>query len=264
MNIAVMAYSYAAWIQSGKTDLPRVISHLREIGVGSVELMHSLVREQELPAIREALAQTPPIAVTCYDLRVEAILPGLKLAASLGAKRVMVTPALDAATIGPAMAREQFGEALRRALPLAREQGLTLTIENLGILANTYGRSDHIAAICDDVGPELRVTFDAGNFVLAGEDAATAFDRLRPRIVHVHFKDWKVVLAGAPASLLGADGRHYQGAALGEGLVDLRGTLRQLREIGYTGTISVEYEGPDDPHEAVRRGVKFLREGDAC
>jgi sugar phosphate isomerase/epimerase len=264
MNIAVMAYSYAGWIEGGKTSLPRMIGHLREIGVGSVELMHSLVREEELPALRDVLSQSPPIGVACYDLRVEAIVAALSSAASLGAKRVMVTPVLDAKDIGSSMARKQFAEALRRALPLARELGITLTIENLGILADTYGRSDQIESICREVGPELRVTFDAGNFLLAGEDAVTAFERLAPRVVHVHFKDWKVVPASAPASIAGIDGRHYQGAALGEGIVDLRGTLRRLRGIGYDGAISVEYEGPDDPHKAVRRGVEFLREEGVC
>jgi sugar phosphate isomerase/epimerase len=259
-----MAYSYAAWIEAGKTNLPRVIRHLREMGVGNVELMHSLVREDELSAIRDALAETPPIEVTCYDLRVEAMIPGLKRAASLGAKRVMVTPILDIAGITPRIERVQFGEALRCALPLARELGLTLTIENLGILADTYGRSEQIKAICDDVGPQLRLTFDAGNFLLAGENAATAFDRLAPWVAHVHFKDWTIVPAAAPASIAGVDGRHYQGAALGDGVVDLGGMLRQLRRIGYDGSISVEYEGPQDPHEAVRRGVEFMREDGVC
>ena len=264
MNIAVMAYSYAALLQSGKSDLPRVIGHLREIGVGSVELMHSLLRGQDSSVIQNALAQMPPVGVTCYDLRVGMIIPAMKRAASLGATRVMVTPALDATGVAPRVARKQFSEALKGALPLARELGLMLTIENLGILADIYGRSEQIAAICDDVGPDLRVTFDAGNFLLAGEEAAAAFDRLAPRVVHVHFKDWKVVPAGAPAALPGADGRHYQGAALGEGVVDLRTALRQLRRIGYDGTISVEYEGPDDPYAAVRRGVVFLREEIPC
>src|SRR5688500_11639229 len=107
MNIAVMAYSYAAWIQSGKTDLPRVIGHLRDLGVGGIEMMHALVRDEVLPAIRDALVKVQPIGVACYDLRVETIAAALKHAASLGAKRVMVTPILDVAGIAPSDAREQ-------------------------------------------------------------------------------------------------------------------------------------------------------------
>src|SRR5262249_44933522 len=136
--------------------------------------------------------------------------------------------------------------------------GLTLMVENLGILADLYGRSEQILGICEAVGPELKVTFDAGNFLLAGEDNLAAFERLAPRIVHVHFKDWKVVPPGTACAYPGADGRFYQGTALGEGMVNLHGVIRRLRAIGYRGTISIEYEGPGDPAEAVRQGLTYL------
>jgi sugar phosphate isomerase/epimerase len=259
MNVAVMAYSYAEALKTGETDLAGVIRSLREMKIGNIELMHSLLRAEDMPAVRSALAQVPRVDVTCYDVRIEDIVPGLTLAASFGAELVMVTPDLDANLV-PSEARRQFAGALRRALPLARELGLILTIENLGILADTYGRSEQIEEICEAVGPELRVTFDAGNFLLAGEDAASALGRLAPLIAHVHFKDWKVMEPEAPSALQGIDGRTFQGAALGQGIVNLRGALERLHRVGYDGTISVEYEGPHAAHQSVRSGVEYLRE----
>jgi sugar phosphate isomerase/epimerase len=35
--------------------------------------------------------------------------------------------------------------------------------------------------------------------------------------------------------------------------------MGRLRELGYRGAISVEYEGPGDPDEPVRRGLAHLR-----
>jgi sugar phosphate isomerase/epimerase len=55
------------------------------------------------------------------------------------------------------------------------------------------------------------------------------------------------------------DGHLYQGVALGDGLVDLRGVMGRLKELNYPGAISVEYEGPGDSDEAVRRGLAHLR-----
>src|SRR5262249_32126209 len=117
---------------------------------------------------------------------------------------------------------------------------------------------EHILAICEAVGPELKVTFDAGNFLLAGEDSVAALDRLAPRVAHVHFKDWKVVPPGTACAYPGVDGRLYQGTALGDGIVNLRGVLGRLQDLGYGGAISVEYEGPGNAEEAVGRGLTCL------
>jgi len=34
--------------------------------------------------------------------------------------------------------------------------------------------------------------------------------------------------------------------------------VAELRALGYSGHLSVEYEGPDDPRAAVRQGVAHL------
>ena len=62
-----------------------------------------------------------------------------------------------------------------------------------------------------------------------------------------------------PGAWPGIDGRLFSGRALGEGVVDLQGVTQRLRELNYTGTISVEYEGLDDPWEAVSRGIGYAR-----
>jgi sugar phosphate isomerase/epimerase len=272
MDIAVMAYSYSRALASGELDLPAVVRRVRALGVSRLELMDTLLRPEEVPAVREALDQAG-VALACYDLFCEVVDPapaerrarlarfqaGLRQAAALGAKLVMTIPGLPAAGIDPLLTRQWFCEALRESQPEAARLGLTLMVENLGILADLYGRSEQIDAICAAVGPGLRVTFDAGNFLLAGEDNVQALDRLAPRIAHVHFKDWKVVPAATPCAYPGTDGRLYQGTALGEGLVNLPGVVRRLQGLGYGGAVSVEYEGPGDPDEAVRRGLVYLR-----
>jgi sugar phosphate isomerase/epimerase len=155
--------------------------------------------------------------------------------------------------------RRAFCDSLRESLAAAERLHLTLTVENLGFMADLYGRSEHLLEMCAAVGPQLMVTFDAGNFLLAGEDTQSALQRLFPKVAQVHFKDWKAVPAGTPCSYPGVDGCHYQGAALGEGEVDLSAVLRRLQALGYSGTIAVEYEGPDDPLAAVGRGLAHLR-----
>jgi sugar phosphate isomerase/epimerase len=270
MNLAVMAYSFSGALAAGEMDLPAVIRRVRDMGVSCLELMDRLVRPEELPAVRAALAETG-VTVVCYDLFCDA--PGqadgkeavarakakLQQAAMLGAKYVMAVPGLPGEGVDPLPGRKWYCDILRGSLPEASRLGLKLTVENLGILAEVYGRSEQLLGICEAVGPDLRVTYDAGNFLLASEDNLEALDRLAGRVAHVHFKDWKVVPPGTPSSYPGTDGRLYQGTALGDGIVNLRGAVGRLDELGYAGAISVEYEGPGDPEEAVRRGVAHLR-----
>ena len=111
-------------------------------------------------------------------------------AARLGAGQVLLVPGRPRAGTEPARARAWLGEGLRGCVAAADRLGLTPTIENLGIEPALSGAAEHLLELCEAAGPGLRVTYDAGNFLLAGEDALTALTTLAPRVVHVHLKDW--------------------------------------------------------------------------
>jgi sugar phosphate isomerase/epimerase len=85
-----------------------------------------------------------------------------------------------------------------------------------------------------------------------------ALAQVAPKLAHVHFKDWKVMPAGTRHAYPGADGRYYLGEVLGKGVLDLPEAVKRLRALNYTGWISVEYEGIDEPHDAARDGVAYL------
>ena len=186
----------------------------------------------------------------------------LERAAALGASRTLIFPGTLEGDVSPEVARSWISEGLEDCLSDASRLRITLTIENLGMQTIVYGRSDHLQAICDFVGPELKVTYDVGNFLLVAEDSLQALDRLAPRLVHVHFKDWQVlpVRGEHPEHVFpGVDGRYYEGTVLGEGVVDLKGPVKRLKELNYNGYLSVEYEGIGEPKEAVSRSVQYLR-----
>jgi sugar phosphate isomerase/epimerase len=272
MDLAVMAYSFSRALEAGELDLPAVIRWVHDLGISQIELRDDQIVPDAMPAVRQALVEVG-MSVPCFNLHCDVASPDsseraerlarvrdrLAPIAALGVRQVLVVPGLAGDVARTPLARQWFCEALRALLPEASRLGIALTIENLGILAELYGRSESILAICEEVGPQLKVTFDAGNFLLAGEDNRAAFDRLAPRVTHVHFKDWQVVSAVTPASYPGVDGRCFQGAPLGEGVVDLHGVVARLQALAYRGTIAVEYEGPDNPTECVRRGVSHLR-----
>ncbi len=135
------------------------------------------------------------------------------------------------------LARGWVIDALQTCLPVAVENGLTLSIENVGFQADVYARAEDLLSI-------------------------DAFDVLKSQVSHVHVKDWKSVEEAAPpmpVELTGTDGVRYCPAVLGDGVVNLVGMIDRLRQNGYDGFVSVEYEGPDDPFDAMRKGVECVR-----
>lgn len=275
MKISVMSWSFSKALRDGTMDTAAVIRFVRELGIEAIELMDGFITDDQLPAIQETLDSTGTRHV-CYDVgadfvtpdrsarqaAIEKVVRGLARGAQLGARRALVVPGSLKEGIAPAVARNWIIEGLKECVPEAVRRGMDLTIEDHSSQAAIYGRSEHLNYICEAVGPHLTATYDVGNFVLAGEDPIRAASRLGDRIVHVHFKDWHRVPESAepPArSVSGLDGRRYTGAILGEGIVDLVGATSELRRLGYSGYVSVEYEGVGDPGAAVRQGVHYVR-----
>jgi sugar phosphate isomerase/epimerase len=70
---------------------------------------------------------------------------------------------------------------------------------------------------------------------------------LRDYLVHMHLKDITEI------------GGH-ETCALGDGVVDIRGILKALKEIGYTGAVTIEHEPYDhDPTEACAQSLKRVQ-----
>ena len=109
--------------------------------------------------------------------------------------------------------------------------------------------------------PELRVTFDSGNPVTAGESAADAYRGSADHVVHAHFKDWKASAPGERGGWQGLDGNWRVGEVVGEGQVDDLAATALMLEHGYDGYVDFEYEGVDmSPEAACRRGIPRMRE----
>lgn len=276
MELTGYTYSFFRQLEAGAIETTATIPFFAELGLRAVELADTYIRDDEHPRLKSVLAETG-LSVACYDLhcdfvtrdtaarqrQVDRIRRGLERAVGYGAPYVLVVPGESREGIADAEARQWFAEGLLACLETARRVGVTMTIPNLGYAAALFGASDHINATCDAVGPELGVTYDVGNYLMAGEDSLEALDRVAPRVKHVHLKDWRIAPPTSECLAQGGypalDGRCYHGVALGDGVVNLTGALARLNDLGYRGALSVEYEGTADPRDAMRRGVAYVR-----
>lgn len=147
--------------------------------------------------------------------------------------------------------------ALRKHVTLAIETGPEKAETLLRFLQDTKG----------GVG----VNLDPANFTMVtGQDAVEAVYLLRDYIVHTHLKDgrrldpdldpaavYHAFAEGGVAALNACKG--FIELPIGQGDVPWTKYLAALRDIGYTGYLTVEREAGDDPFDDIAAGVQYVR-----
>lgn len=301
----------ASRAQARSLTYPGLIRLARNLGVDGIELTDDPDLSSADVRDLRADVERANLAVACYDVmcgvsppapqRRRSLLAPLRdsieRASELGAKHVLFVPSSPRPGAQPVSERQRFVEEIRTCLADLQPKGLRATIGNHGAQAAVFGTSDVMRELCHTLAPHVSLTYDVGNWLLAGENPLRALQRVAPFVVHVHVKDWHLlgpetarhrrlrgVLLGLakfarggivfrPAmgvasmmrvnrrrlEVVGMDGNRYLGAVLGEGIVDLGAILAGLQAIGYSEVLSIEYEGDREPQLAFERGVSELR-----
>jgi L-ribulose-5-phosphate 3-epimerase len=128
-------------------------------------------------------------------------------------------------------------DSIEKCLPHAEKCGVLLALENHWGLTNTPEGLLRILNAIDS--PWLGALMDTGNFL---EDPYDKLRAIAPRTVFVQAKTYP------------GGGEWYTLD------LDYARIARILREAGYTGYVSLEMEGKEDPETAVPRSVAELRE----
>ncbi len=265
MKIAMMSYTLARGEWGKSPDLAVLCRLTRELGLDAVDWVTTHDHDpREVRTVTDdfglrnvchtfsARIQSPDAATRQAAL--DQVKTGLETASVLGADKIMIVVS-GLPDVAPEEARPHAIEGLARAVEMAGEHGITVTIEHFPGANSPFLVSAEMNEAVRAV-PGLKITFDNGNVLTGGEAPADAFRASKDHIVHAHFKDWRL----ADEGLLGRDGRYYKGALVGEGVVDPKPCLAAMHEAGYDGYIDFEYEGNDyTPEEAMRKGVPGLQ-----
>jgi sugar phosphate isomerase/epimerase len=153
----------------------------------------------------------------------------------------------------PAPFRAGMNERLLTDALLAGKQGVTLLLENEPA-CNTATAAE-AAKVLDAVKTEyLMLNWDPGNAASRGETPYPDGYALLPkeRIGHCHCKDVTKK----------ADGKDYEWAALGRGLIDWRGQFAALKHDGYKLGVSLEthWRGAGTPEESTRQSWAGMKD----
>lgn len=271
MRLAVSMYSYHGAVRDGRLDLPGFIRRAKLDGADGVELLDFFYKDNGLDAdalvvsraqAKEALAETGlpvPIFSVGNNLaqpdprerqaQINRIRFGVDEARSYGAGVVRVFAGDVRQGVTFEEARAWIIDGLSEAADYAHERSIKLALENHGQLA---GRGEQVREIIEEVRQRtghdaLGANPDFGNFVLVDDAPADAVRAEASLAYMAHFKDFAL----APSdyrewTFTSLGGKRYLGCVVGEGVVDLPGCLTALREAGFDGWLSVEYEGVED------------------
>ena len=163
--------------------------------------------------------------------RFEEIVQGIRNAAYLGAPMIVVHPCthLDFSVEGnPEILFDYNVNFYKKLIPVARECGIKIAIENIGrvSITSTPERLNKLFdTLCD---PVFTVCFDVGHCLLQGVDPAEAIRAIGPRLVdgctHVHDNNGDRDTHTLP---------YY-------GKVDWESVMKALADIGYAGDLNYE------------------------
>jgi len=284
MKIGVSSYSFSQLVESGSLQPLDVIAKSKELGFEVIEFAGLTPPEgvsalDFAPTVREACAQaglpivnytipadllcgsdgdlTAEVRRLCGEVLVAEALgaPGMRHDAGWGFPKNHPGPKSFEAAL-PRMA-----EGCRAVTEFAAARGIRTMVENHGYFCQD---SDRVEKLIEAAGhPNFGALIDLGNFMCADEDPAQAVGRLAPYAFHVHAKDFHWKSGSAPDPGEGwfptRAGNRLRGAIVGHGEVPVAQCLRVLKDAGFDGVLSLEFEGIEDPIKGITIGLENLR-----
>lgn len=142
-------------------------------------------------------------------------------------------------------------EGLSECMPHAGERGVTVCLENQGMLCND---AESLKRIVGEVASDnLKLTLDPSNFRWRGHPVKIVHQTLRelaPLAGYVHLKN--------------GDGRsgvqeRYVATYLDDGEIDMELFVRELRRAQYRGDYGVDYDGGGEARSAMQRNFEYAR-----
>ena len=153
----------------------------------------------------------------------------------------------------------QLVQNAREIIDYGESKGLTMTMENHGFYLNGAERIAQIFQAVDR--PNYKQTLDVGNFLCVDENPLTEVAKCIRQAHTIHLKDFYIRRVGTPqdqALAASASGRkgwitshsgkyRILGSIIGLGDLDLFDIIQTIKQSGFNGNISIEFEGLEEP-----------------
>jgi sugar phosphate isomerase/epimerase len=129
-----------------------------------------------------------------------------------------------------------------------KEYGFNFAIHLHGPDIAIYKDADEIWNHTKDLDPRIGMCLDIGHDLRNGKDPVADLKKYYTRVFDIHLKD--------------ATGNTKAGRSteVGRGLIDFPSFVNALREVGYSGSVSLEHErNMDDPFTGIGESIGYFR-----
>jgi sugar phosphate isomerase/epimerase len=150
--------------------------------------------------------------------------------------------------------------ACRRIADHAGQYGITTSVENHGFHVQHSDRVQRLIQAVDR--PNYKTTIDVGNFLCVDENPVAAVKKNISLASMIHLKDFYIRPGHEDPGegwFRTGGGNYLRGAFVGHGDLDMRRILKAIKDGGYDGYLSVEFEGMEDCRLASRIGMENAR-----
>ncbi len=284
MQIGVSSYSFSRLVRSGAMRQIDVIAQAKDIGFDVIEFSTIALPDGEtLQSFAPQLAEEAKrvgIPIVNYTIGADFLNgSGGDLEAEIARvqEEVLVAKLLGVSGMRHDASRgfkadvpgaKSFAAALPRlakgclaVTKFAEQHGIRTMVENHGHFCQDSERVESL--ICAVNHPNFGALVDMGNFICVDEDPRTSIGRLMPYAFHVHAKDFHLKSGNQQWPGTGwvatRGGNFYRGAIIGHGDVPIMACLRVMKNAGYDGVLSIEFEGMEEPLQAIALGLENLR-----
>lgn len=155
---------------------------------------------------------------------------------------------------------EAIAQACREIADYAIRYDITTSIENHGYYIQA---SDRVISLVDAVDrSNFRATLDVGNFLCVDENPLIAVQKVLSYASMVHIKDFYIRNANLNPGegwFKSSGGNYLRGAIAGQGDLPLWDILRVIKNSGYEGYLSIEFEGMEECRLGTRIALENVR-----
>jgi sugar phosphate isomerase/epimerase len=268
MKIGLSSYSLFNELKSGNMSILDAVNWVANHGGTHIEIVpvgFDMKNDPELPERIREEARHAQIDVSNYAIganfiveneqklrdEVERVKKEVDIASRLGVKLmrhdIASRPIADATLANYMKDLGMLVEVCQEIADYAAQYDIITSIENHGFYIQG---SDRVITLVEKVNrSNFRTTLDVGNFLCLDENPLDAIKRSLPYASIVHLKDFYY----RPAHRNPGDGwfptsngNYLRGAIVGQGDIDMYEVIRIIKQFGYSGYFSVEFEGLEE------------------
>ena len=280
MKLCVSSYSFHQYLRDDRMTQLDCIKKAKDMGFDAIEFTDILPtdnKEAQKRAAEQIRREADRLGMTIHayaigaclyqptreaqDAEVERLKGQLDIAAILGARIMRHDVCYELGTCGNARSFDlmlpTIAEGARRVSEYAQTLGIRTCTENHGFVAQDSDRMERL--FCAVAHDNYGLLVDVGNFLCVDEAPTHAVSRVAPYAIHAHVKDFYCAQQPLEGGFMTRGANYLVGAVAGEGAVPVRQCLAILKQAGYDGFLTVEYEALEDCMTGIPRSLKNVR-----